>query len=162
MAFCPNCGAETTGKFCAKCGSPVAADAGNTPHPQPSPAPSPSPSFTAAGLSDNMASALCYLITILTGVLFLVLEPYNRNRTVRFHAFQAIFFGAALLAAFIAANLISIMLLPIAFVGPAIAFLLHLAVGLGGFFLWLMLMYKAYNKERWVLPVIGPMAEKQA
>jgi uncharacterized membrane protein len=109
-----------------------------------------------------MASALCYLITILTGVLFLVLEPYNRNRTVRFHAFQAIFFGAALLAAFIAANLISIMLLPIAFVGPAIAFLLHLAVGLGGFFLWLMLMYKAYNKERWVLPVIGPMAEKQA
>jgi uncharacterized membrane protein len=109
-----------------------------------------------------MASALCYLITILTGVLFLVLEPYNRNRTVRFHAFQAIFFGVALLVAFIAANLISIMLLPIAFVGPAIAFLLHLAVGLGGFFLWLMLMYKAYNKERWVLPIIGPMAEKQA
>jgi uncharacterized membrane protein len=39
---------------------------------------------------------------------------------------------------------------------------LHLAAGLGVFILWLMLMYKAYNRERWVLPVIGPLAEKQA
>jgi uncharacterized membrane protein len=35
-------------------------------------------------------------------------------------------------------------------------------VSLGGFVLWLLLMYKAYNGERFMLPVVGPMAEKQA
>jgi len=39
--------------------------------------------------------------------------------------------------------------------------LLHLGAHLAFFILWLMLMYKAYNNERWVLPVIGPLAEKQ-
>jgi uncharacterized membrane protein len=34
--------------------------------------------------------------------------------------------------------------------------------GFGFFFLWLFLMYKAYNKEKFVLPIIGPLAEKQA
>ena len=29
------------------------------------------------------------------------------------------------------------------------------------FALWVMLMYKAYNKEMWVLPVVGPLAQKQ-
>src|ERR1700722_3438253 len=115
MAFCPNCGAETTGRFCAKCGSPVAADAGNTP--PSTPPPPPPPSFAAPGLSDNVAAALCYLITILSGVLFLVLEPYNRNRTIRFHAYQSIFFGVALIVAFVVANLISLILLPIPFAG---------------------------------------------
>ena len=26
--------------------------------------------------------------------------------------------------------------------------------------LWLVLMYRAYNRERWVLPVVGEMAQK--
>jgi uncharacterized membrane protein len=142
MAFCPNCGAETSGRFCAKCGSPVAADVGTTPHPEPPPPP-PTPSLSAPGLSDNVAAALCYLIPVLTGALFLVLEPYSRNRTIRFHAFQDIFFGAAWLAAYIVALVISLVLSTIPFAGVFIAFLLHLAVGLGGLFLWLMLMYKS-------------------
>jgi len=28
--------------------------------------------------------------------------------------------------------------------------------------LWLFMMYKAYNNEKFVLPIIGPLAEKQA
>jgi uncharacterized membrane protein len=43
-----------------------------------------------------------------------------------------------------------------------LSIILHLGVSLGAFILWLMLMYKAYNRERWVLPIIGPLAEKQA
>ena len=43
-----------------------------------------------------------------------------------------------------------------------LSIVLHLAAFLGFFILWLMLMYKAYNRERWVLPFIGPLAEKQA
>ena len=34
--------------------------------------------------------------------------------------------------------------------------------GFGMFCLWLFLMYKAYNKEKFVIPIIGPLAEKQA
>lgn len=109
-----------------------------------------------------MASALCYLFGILTGVLFLVLEPYNRNRLVRFHAFQSIFTFVAILAVWIAVSIVSAVLLAIPFLGFALSMVLHLAIGLGALFLWLMLMYKAYNNERWVLPVVGPLAEKQA
>jgi uncharacterized membrane protein len=95
-------------------------------------------------------------------VLFLVLAPYNQNRLIRFHAFQSIFLNIAWIAIFIAISLIGIVLLPIPFLGFMLSVILHLGAGLGVFILWLMLMYKAYNRERWVLPIIGPMAEKQA
>ena len=50
----------------------------------------------------------------------------------------------------------------IPFVGAMLSSILYPIVGLSFFALWLVLMYKAYNGERWVLPVIGPLAEKQA
>ena len=104
-----------------------------------------------AGLQENMANALCYALGLLTGILFLVLAPYNTNKTTRFHAFQSIFFGAATIVVFIAASIISVVLLPIPFAGAIISLILHLGLGLGIFILWLMLMYKAYNNEKWVL-----------
>jgi len=126
--------------------------------------PPPPSSYTAqsSGLADNMASALCYLLGVLTGVLFLVLEPYNRNRTIRFHAFQSIFVWVAMVAIWIVVTMLSLILATIPFLGFMISVLLHFGVALGIFVLWLMLMYKAYNNERWVLPVVGPLAEKQA
>ncbi len=45
---------------------------------------------------------------------------------------------------------------------PVFGFAIFTIFQLGVLVLWLMLMYKAYNKERWVLPIIGPLAEKQA
>jgi len=104
-------------------------------------------------MEENMACALCYLLGWLTGVLFLVLEPYNRNKNIRFHA---------LFAVYIVMFIVSGVLLVVPFVGAAISVALHLIIGFGGFALWLFLMYKAYNKERFVLPIIGPLAEKQA
>jgi uncharacterized membrane protein len=173
MAFCSNCGSEVQGRFCAKCGSPVAADAASAAPPPPPPPPAytaapsqPPPAYStvpqSAGLEENLACALCYVLGLLTGVLFLVLEPYNRNRLIRFHAFQSIFLNIAWIVVFIALSIISVMLLPIPFLGAILSLMLHMAAGLGVLILWLMLMYKAYNKERWVLPFIGPLAEKQA
>src|SRR5450755_1988982 len=81
MAFCPNCGAQASGRFCPNCGTAFSGAPSG-----PSPA-----SFEAAGLNDNVASALCYLFGFITGIIFLLLGPYNRNRTIRFHAFQSIF-----------------------------------------------------------------------
>ncbi len=46
-------------------------------------------------MTDNMAAALCYALGFITGILFLVLAPYNQNREIRFHAFQSIFLNIA-------------------------------------------------------------------
>ena len=150
MAFCPSCGSQVDGRFCAKCGAAVAADPGGAGFTAPPPA-----QVQSAGMTENVAAALCYLLTWLTGILFLVLEPYNKNRTIRFHAFQSIFFGVAWIVVGIFTTVLS-------FVGLFFVSFLHLILLLGGCIVWLMLMYKAYNNQKWVLPVIGPLAEKQA
>lgn len=113
-------------------------------------------------MTDNMASALCYLVCVLTGILFLVLEPYNRNKTIRFHAFQSIFFFVAWVVVWIVVTMLTIALGTLPVIGWVFGALLHLVIALGFFIVWLLLMYKAYNNEKWVLPVIGPLAEKQA
>jgi uncharacterized membrane protein len=91
---------------------------------------------------------------VLTGVLFLVLEPYNKNRNVRFHAFQSIFVWLGTVAVWIAFLIVTSII--------GLAWLLFPIYSLARLVLWVMLMYKAYNRERWVLPIIGPLAEKQA
>jgi len=115
-----------------------------------------------AGMEENLAAALCYVFGLLTGVLFLVLAPYNQNRVIRFHAFQSIFLHVASIAVFIALAIMIGILHLIPFVGTFLGLILYPITGFGLFILWLMLMYKAYNKERWVLPIIGELAEKQA
>ena len=78
MPFCATCGAAVEGQFCAKCGSRVGA----------APSAASGPAMQASGtMTDNVASALCYVLGLITGILFLVLPPYNRNRSIRFHAF---------------------------------------------------------------------------
>jgi uncharacterized membrane protein len=158
MAFCPSCGTAVDGRFCPKCGASVAAEAaaGTSAVPPPPAAPA------TGGLADNMASALCYLLGLLTGILFLVLAPYNQNRTIRFHAFQSIFLHLALIVAGFVVSIFFGVLVNVPFIGAMIALVVWPVIGLGCFVLWLMVMYKAYNNEKWVLPVIGPLAEKQA
>ena len=169
MAFCASCGAEVSGRFCAKCGAPSGAPADaasqGSSAPGSSPPPSPSTSVAAAApavLEENVAAALCYLVGVLTGILALVLEPYNRNPVIRFHAFQSIFAWSAAMAIGIALNILSYPIAALPFIGWLIDILLWLAFSLGVLVLWLFLMYKAYNKERFVLPLIGVWAEKQA
>ena len=50
----------------------------------------------------------------------------------------------------------------IPFLGILVAFVLRITIGLGGIILWLYMMFKTYNGEKIVLPVVGPLAEKQA
>jgi uncharacterized membrane protein len=113
-------------------------------------------------IDENVVAALCYLVFVLTGILFLVLEPYNRNPVIRFHAFQSIFAWVVAMVFGMALNILSYPIAALPFVGSLIDILLWLAFSLGALGLWLFLMYKAYNKERYVLPVIGVWAEKQA
>jgi uncharacterized membrane protein len=150
MPFCASCGAPVEGRFCAKCGTPLSADvppAGATPL---GPGPQPIP---ASGLSDNAAGALCYVCTIITGILFLLLEPYNRRRTVRFHAFQAIFLFVAWIVVAFAVNILFAMM--------RIYFLSSL-VQVGFIILWIYMIVTAYQGKTVVLPVIGALAQQQA
>jgi uncharacterized membrane protein len=172
MAFCANCGAAVEGRFCQKCGAPVAApgsapEAGPVPPPPPPATPPYNPGPQAqigptVGMTDNMAGALCYLFGFITGILFLVLAPYNQNRDIRFHAFQSIFLNIAWVALWIVITIILIPFRYIPFLGLFISLVLQSVIGLGGFIAWLYMMFKTYNGEKIVLPVIGPMAEKQA
>lgn len=158
--FCPNCGASVQGRFCAKCGTAVdvaSSASGASPAGGPPPGAQPySAPAAAGGISENVAGALCYVLGLITGILFLVLAPYNQNRFVRFHAFQAIFFHAAWIVLWIVDTMM-------AFVLPwYLMSLIGMLLALGGLALWLILMFKAYNNERFKLPVIGDLAEKQA
>ena len=163
MPFCPNCGTSTDSRFCPKCGAAVGAaassagmGAGATPNAGATYAP---PAAAAGGLTINVASALCYLLGLITGIVFLVIAPYNQDRTVRFHAFQSIFFHVGWIILWVGYGIIT-MVLPFGL--RVISSLLGLVLGLGGFLLWLLLMWKAYQNDRIVLPIVGPLAEQQA
>ena len=115
----------------------------------------------AGGLTDNVAGALCYVLGFITGIIFLVLQPYNRNPFIRFHAFQAIFFSAAVFVL----NLILSTVVIGMFIGGgffSMILLVYRLIELGFFGAWLFLIWKAYSNEKFMIPVIGPLAEKQA
>jgi uncharacterized membrane protein len=112
----------------------------------------------------NVAGLLCYLLLFVSGILFLITEPYNRERFIRFHAFQSIFFFIVCVVALVIA---SVMTLVISAVVPSpVDFFLQIsfqAVVLLGFcFIWIFLMYKAYCNEMFALPVIGALALRHA
>ena len=99
---------------------------------------------------------------MITGILFLVLAPYNQNRVVRFHAFQSIFLHLGWIILWIVITIITLPLSALPILGAMISISLHFALWIGGVIIWLYMMYKTYNNEKIVLPVIGPIAEKQA
>jgi len=145
MAFCTMCGAQTPDgsticPACSRSGAPAT---------RPAPA-------TAGGLTDNVAGMLAY-VTVIPAIIFLVMEPYNKSRFIRFHSFQSIFFAVAWTALWIVLNIVAHI--------PLLGWLTILMwplVGLAGFVIWIILLLKANQGQMFKLPVIGDLAEKQA
>lgn len=198
MAYCPSCGSSVEGRFCAKCGTAVAAPPASAPASPPPPAygagasppppgygaqppytpPPPPPGYGAqgpyappppgyqqqsAGMQENVAAALCYVLGWITGIVFLVLAPYNQNRNIKFHAWQSIFFfGGATVLSILLSIISGVILASLSFGLWSIFRLIYLIFDLAVLACWLLLMFKAYNNQRFVLPVVGPLAEKQA
>ena len=126
---------------------------GPAPNPNTGYVPPGSPSaIQAPGLTQNVASALCYLVGFVTGIIFLLLAPYNRNKTIRFHAFQSIFLHVGLILLYI--------LLPLLTHG--FGFVLYPLLSILSVILWIYMMYTAYNNKKVKLPLVGDLAEKQA
>jgi len=161
MAFCAKCGAQLNAGsgFCGACGAAVAGQSVTT---STGAAPA-QPTTASTGMTNNVAGALCYLVGFITGIVFLVLEPYNKNRFVRFHAFQSIIFSVVCIVFSMIWSWIFVSLLFTPGLGMwGLMSLIFLIIRLAMFAAWVFLMYKAYNNEEFKLPIIGDIAAKQA
>ena len=152
MAFCASCGAEVSGAaFCPKCGASQRAGAvsgagGGAVVASPT-----------AGLDENVAGLLCYVLGWITGLIFFLID---KRPFVRFHAAQSIGMSIGLFALYLVIGVLFTMLhfMSMGFMALAIYPLLGLLV----FVLWIFLMYKAYQHEKFMLPIIGPIAANMA
>lgn len=97
-------------------------------------------SKSTTGLSKEVAGALSYVLGPITGVLFLLIE---KDPFVRFHAMQSIvvFGGLFVLQTLMAATIVLAILTPL--------------LSLVGFVVWLVAIYKAWQGEKWEVPVVG-------
>jgi uncharacterized membrane protein len=100
-------------------------------------------------LPANTAAALSYVLGLVSGVAFLVLEKEDKH--VRFHALQSIAFSVVTLVGWTILSLV-----------PIIGWLILPLWGLGALALWLVLILKAYQGDKFLLPYLGEWAEKQA
>jgi uncharacterized membrane protein len=159
MAFCSACGTQMAenAAFCPSCGK-AAAQAGaagtaSTPPPAP-PASYGTTAGAATPMAENVAGMLAYF-TIIPAIIFLLIEPYNRNRFVRFHSFQCLFTSAALIV-------LQIVLSVFSHIIPVLMFGVWGLLGLAELALWILLVVKAYQHEMFRLPIVGDLAEQQA
>lgn len=155
MAFCNMCGTQipdgTT--TCAACSARMSAAAAA---PAGAAAPGAATTASAGGMTDNVAGMLAYF-TFIPAIIFLVMEPYNKSRFIRFHAFQSLFFTGAWIVLWIALGIFA----HIPFLGW-LSILIWPLIGIGGFIVWIIMVLKANQNQMWKLPFIGDMAEKQA
>lgn len=106
------------------------------------------PSASSTGLNSNLAAALAYLFGCLSGVVFLIVE--RKDPYVRFHAMQSTL-------TFLGVLVMALILGSLPLVGGLLNVLFSLAVAL----MWLVLMFKAFTGQRFKLPYVGEMAERQ-
>jgi len=111
-------------------------------------------------MAENVAGMLAYLV--IPAIIFLLIEPYNRNQFVRFHSFQSLFTFVAVIVADIALVIVSSILHFIPVIGWILTAIMWPLYILAILALWLLLVIKAYQHEMFKLPFVGDMAEKQA
>ncbi len=108
---------------------------------------------SSMGLESNIAALFSYVLGWVTGLIFFLLE--EKDEYVRFHAMQSIIvFGTVTVVEIVLAIFRLIPYIDVVFVA------LQALVGLLAFVLWVVLMVKAYQGERYKLPWAGELAEK--
>ena len=104
---------------------------------------------TSTGFDANVAAALTYLVGFVTGIIFLLVE--KDNKFVRFHAMQSTLVFIGIVA-------VDILLQIVPILGALVVVFIVIPVSA---ILWLLLMYKAYQGERYKVRVAGDMAEQR-
>jgi uncharacterized membrane protein len=154
MAFCAKCGAQVAEgtNFCTSCGAPVGSAAGGQA----------APAVGGTAMSSNVAGLLTYILGFITGIVFLVIEPYKNDKFVRFHAFQSIFFNVAVIVLWIAYMIVASILSFVSFgILAMVMGLVGLLIWLAILAYWIFLMYKAYSNKLYKIPFVGDLAAKQ-
>lgn len=101
---------------------------------------------TSTGFDANVAAALSYLVGFVTGIIFLLVE--KENRFVRFHAMQSTLLFTGIV-------LVDILLQIVPLLGALLVVFIVIPLSA---FLWLFMMFKAYQGEEYKLPLVGQMA----
>lgn len=109
--------------------------------------PEPSAPSSPEGIDPKLAALLCYLLSIIGGIIFYMI---SKDKFVRFHAMQSILLGAVF------------VVLDVVFIFVPIFWYFGWIVWLGFLALSVVMMLKAYNNERYKLPLIGDIAEKNS
>jgi uncharacterized membrane protein len=147
--LCPDCAAEMPddAAFCPGCGRAMR--------------PPERARGTVGGLPETFAGALAYCLVV-PAIVFLLVQPYSKNRFVRFHSFQSL--GLCLLGVVIGAALriSGVLLAFIPVVGHLLVALFTMLVSLAFLVVWVVLVVKALQGETFKLPLVGDFAEKQA
>jgi len=131
--LCPNCGnsSPTDAAFCPDCGWPM----------------------RPVSSRDRHLAALAYF-SFVPAAIFLFLPDFRRERFIRFHAWQSV----TLWAVFLVLTMLALFLSNIA---AAIFFLLFgVLATLAMLFLWIVLSIKAWQGERFEIPLIGELAAR--
>jgi uncharacterized membrane protein len=155
MAYCVQCGAEVAAgtAYCPKCGRPqsgAAAGGSGTPSSVP----------VQSGLQENVAGLLCYVLGWITGLIFFFVD---KRPLVRFHAAQSIVvFGTLHVILLFLGQMFVFGLFYGNWTGLSTGGMLFWLLRLASFVLWIVLMIKAYQGERFKLPIAGDFAEKLA
>ena len=113
---------------------------------------------SVGALPETVAGALAYFL--LPAIVFLLVEPYNKSRFVRFHSFQCL--GVCLAGLVIGAMLraAGFALFFIPALGRLLFLLISMVVSLAFFAVWVVLIVKALQGEMFKLPLVGDFAER--
>ena len=104
---------------------------------------------SSTGLEANIAGLLCYALFWVSGLVFILIE--KQSNFVRFHAIQSIYVFGTLTVASIVLGWI-----------PVIGLVIQSLIWVLAVILWIILMIKAYQGEKYKLPWVGDLAEKRS
>jgi len=140
MAYCRKCGMQYDGEQCKLCGG--------------KPLPPPEDIYgQGGGLPLNAVNALCYLLGPITAVVFMMWPAHNQQRSVRFNALQSLLFFVLYMSVLFSAS----MFVPLAFREPVIR-----AVQITGIVCWLYVMWRTFQGDKVIIPLVGAVAEKNS
>ena len=152
MAYCSKCGGEVqTGvAFCPKCGQAQAGEQVTQ-----------TSQSTQTGMAENVAGLLCYLLGWVTGIIFFLID---KRPFVRFHAAQSIVvFGGLHVINIVVAIIFGAGFMMMGGWGSfGLGWALYRLIGLVAFILWILLMVKAYQGQKFEVPVAAGIAKSFA
>jgi uncharacterized membrane protein len=155
MPHCTKCGAAVADNaaFCPSCGSPVSA-----PAPGPTGGPPVASVAPSQPMAENTAGLLCYVVGWITGIIFFVIDkrPY-----VRFHAAQSIVvFGSLHVLSIVLSMFFGVSLFATGFAGFSATWAILGLINVVALVLWILLMIKAYQGDRFRVPIAADISEK--